>query len=87
VDGSQLIPVHAKVLGDAAFYTWFDAASRFSPGRLDWAVVGNAEGEVVNAFVLDGQRLSDEALAAIGIDRWDTGASDHLPVVVDVRGR
>jgi exonuclease III len=86
-DGSELVPLNTIVLGDAAYYTWFDPASDFSPSRLDWVVAGNASAEVVNAFTLDARRLSDATLAAIGLDRADTAGSDHLPVVVDIRPR
>lgn len=84
-DGMDLQPVTTLVHGDAAVYTWFDAQSSFSPGRLDWILAGESGARVVNAFVLDGRRLTDSALARMGLTRTDTAASDHLPVVVDIR--
>jgi endonuclease/exonuclease/phosphatase family metal-dependent hydrolase len=87
VGGAQLVPAEAMVLGDAAVYTWSNPASEFAPGRLDWAVASSTEAHVVNAFVLDGRRLSDRALAAMGLDRGDTAASDHLPLVIDIKPR
>lgn len=82
-DGGDLTIVRPLVLGDGAGYTWFDPGSEFPPGRLDYALVGG--GEVVRAFILDTARLSERALASIGLDRPDTGASDHRPLVVDLR--
>ena len=57
----------------------------FSPGRLDWILYSDATLEVVNAFVLNTDKLSARALADAGLESEDTQASDHLPVVVDVR--
>lgn len=85
IDGSDLVELDLRVLGDAAYYTWHEPDSRFSAGRLDAGLVGGARAEVVNAFGLDARRLSDGALGRAGIERDDTLASDHLPLVVDLR--
>jgi exonuclease III len=87
LDNSELDVARALVLGDAAMYTWRDAATGFPPGRLDVIVYSDSSAEVVNAFVLDTGRLADRALARMGLDRTDSRASDHLPVVVDLRPR
>jgi endonuclease/exonuclease/phosphatase family metal-dependent hydrolase len=86
-DGSDLSPATPVVLGDSATYTWSDPKSEFPPGRLDYALFGDASADVVQAFVLDTSRLSTRSLARVGLDRTDTAASDHLPVVVDLRPR
>lgn len=86
-DGSDLTPADARVLGDASYSTWRDDASPFTPGRLDWALVGDDGASVVRAFVLDTGALADSALARAGLDRGDTEASDHKPLVVDLRPR
>jgi endonuclease/exonuclease/phosphatase (EEP) superfamily protein YafD len=31
--------------------------------------------------------LTDEALARLGVERADSDASDHMPVVVDFKGK
>ncbi|GJM19986.1 MAG: endonuclease [Phycisphaeraceae bacterium] len=85
VDGSDAALAEARVLGDGSAYTWTDAKSSFTPGRLDWVVVGDARAAIERAFVVDAARLGDAALEAAGIERGDTNVSDHLPVVVDVR--
>lgn len=84
-DGTDLTPVSAPLLGDATHITWSDPASPFPPGRLDWLLVGDARASIVNSFVLDTARLTDAALARMGLDRGDSSASDHRPVVVDLR--
>jgi endonuclease/exonuclease/phosphatase family metal-dependent hydrolase len=87
LDGSELAPADAFVLGDAAMYTWRDPAQPFPPGRLDYLLYSDSAAEVVNAFILDTARLSERALARLGLDSTDTAASDHLPLVVDLRPR
>jgi len=85
VDGSDLSTVEARVLGDRAYYTWSDPDSAFSPGRLDWILYADAGAAVTNAFVLDLGRLTRRSVEAAGLDPTDTAASDHLPLVVDLR--
>ena len=82
-DGGALEIADAPVLGDAAAYTWTQAWSRFSPGRLDWLLHGR-DVRTVRAFVLDAHRLDDATLAAAGVERGDTSVSDHLPLVLDL---
>ena len=86
-DGSELAVAQSGVLGDNAIYTWSDHKTEFPDGRLDYAVYSDASADLVDAFVLDGRRLGDKTLARLGLDRTDTGASDHLPLVVDLRPR
>ncbi|MBK7406158.1 MAG: endonuclease/exonuclease/phosphatase family protein [Phycisphaerales bacterium] len=84
-DGSDLEIMDARDLGDAAYMTWQDDPNAFSPGRLDYALVGEGGAKVVRAFVLNARILSDRALDAAGLDRADAEASDHMPIVVDLR--
>ncbi|TVQ62881.1 MAG: endonuclease/exonuclease/phosphatase family protein [Phycisphaerales bacterium] len=86
-DGSDLAVASAPVLGDASFYTWAEASSWFAPGRLDWAVYNESGAELVHAFVLDTRRLSARTLARHGLEEADSSASDHVPVVIDLRAR
>lgn len=86
-DGSELSIAPTRVLGDGTIITWTDDKSEFPPGRLDYIVYSDAAAELTTAFVLDTRHLSDRALATMGLNRDDTAASDHLPVVVDVRAR
>ncbi|QYK48250.1 MAG: endonuclease/exonuclease/phosphatase family protein [Phycisphaeraceae bacterium] len=87
VDGSGLAAAPVRVLGDRSTYTWVDWNTQFTPGRLDWVLYSDAGSEVLNAFAIDTRRLSDAALARMGLDRMDSAGSDHLPIVVDVRIR
>ncbi|MEM7577135.1 MAG: alkaline phosphatase D family protein [Planctomycetota bacterium] len=53
--------------------------------RLDYLAYSDATAEVVNGFVLDTQSMHPAALAAAGLEPDDAHASDHFPVVVDLR--
>lgn len=82
-DGSDLSTAAPLVLGDASKHTWFQARSSFSPGRLDYILYSDSNARVSAAFTLDTRLLSDDALSLMGLHRDDSGASDHLPMVVD----
>lgn len=86
-DGSDLEIADARVLGDQAYHTWREDGNAFTPGRLDYMLVGEGGARVVRSFVLDARVLSDAALGAAGLDRSDADASDHLPMVVDLQPR
>ncbi|MAT80153.1 MAG: hypothetical protein CMJ29_10825 [Phycisphaerae bacterium] len=71
-------PVH---LDGRDTYTWYNEGSAFTPGILDYILIG---GDLVqtDAFVLD---TTDLGRSTKDVDRNATGeASDHLPVVVDI---
>jgi len=83
-DGTGLVPANPGVLGDSTFVTWTDARSNFSPGRLDWVLVGDSALAIQRSFVLDTARLGPAALRAAGLDERTSRASDHMPVVTDL---
>lgn len=86
-DGTDLSVADPVVSGDRAMYTWVDWSTAFTPGRLDYLLYSDSSAEVVRSFVLDTSRLSDAALNAAGLSRSDSLATDHRPVVVDVRAK
>ncbi|MEE2907786.1 MAG: endonuclease/exonuclease/phosphatase family protein [Planctomycetota bacterium] len=79
----DLVVATPRHLDGRDIYTWYDADSSYTPGQLDFVLTG---GPLVqsNAFVLD---TAD--LAAVNTHQLPSKAteqaSDHLPVVVDVR--
>ncbi|MGB0715817.1 MAG: endonuclease/exonuclease/phosphatase family protein [Phycisphaerae bacterium] len=91
-DGSQmtdLLPVHN---GEGTVnWTWRDDTQDFKPGDLDHIIYSDSVIEVLHSFVLNTMTMSDEELAASGLERGDimldmpTGEYDHLPMVVDFR--
>lgn len=65
-------------------FTWYNEASSFSPGRLDYVTYTASVLAKRNAFALFSPGLNAEELATHGLHREDSlMASDHLPVVVD----
>lgn len=74
-------------LGDDAMYTWQDASTPFTPGRLDYVTFSSSSAIATQSFVFDTRRLSEESLARMGMTRDDSACSDHLPIVVDLQWR
>lgn len=85
VDGTDLVPAEPFALGTGVKYTWRDDKTAFLPGRLDYLLYSDATAEVVQCFVMDTANLSFESLARSGLDATDSRASDHMPVVVDLK--
>lgn len=83
-DGGDLAIAMPITLGDRTMTTWSESSEPFPPGRLDYVLYSPSSASVANAFVLDTRRLSEAALARLGLDRNDSGGSDHMPVVVDL---
>jgi endonuclease/exonuclease/phosphatase family metal-dependent hydrolase len=84
VDGTDLLPAPTEVWGDAAYYTWRQEPTGFTPGRLDWVVYSDSTVRAASAFVFDTSRLGDHTLGSLNVKIDDCEISDHLPVVVDL---
>ena len=89
-DGTALadaLPSHNGLGAD--FYTWRDDGSPLPPGSLDRILFSDSVLAVQNAFVLNPTLLTEDALAAAGLEADDVllapaeGYYDHLPLVVD----
>lgn len=78
-----LVPLHNA--GPAA-YTWRNDDSDFMPGRLDFTLFTGSVLTPGRSFLLNTLDMSAESLAAAGLLSTDTSlASDHLPLVLDLR--
>lgn len=86
-DKSDLQIATPRLWGDVTLTTWRDPKTGFTPGRLDYVLYSASRLDVVRSFTFDANLLTDEALARTGMDRADSDASDHLPVVVDFKMR
>ncbi|MBL4809502.1 MAG: endonuclease/exonuclease/phosphatase family protein [Phycisphaerales bacterium] len=84
IDHQDLTPVPTKVLGTQSMLTWTNAKSPYTPGRLDWILVDDHAWTPINSWSLDTARLSNQALKDAGLEREDSRATDHLPIVVDL---
>ncbi len=62
-------------------YTWISPRSDFGPGLLDLVTMSAPEAERSSAAVLDTQTLSPAILQSLGLQKSDSGASDHLMLV------
>lgn len=85
--GEDLAVATPLVLGDSVASTWSDPGNDFGPGQLDFIVFSRSTHAPARTFVLDTARLADGPLAAAGLERTDSSASDHRPVVLDLRPR
>jgi endonuclease/exonuclease/phosphatase family metal-dependent hydrolase len=73
-------------IGGRSNTSWSDVRQPFLPGRLDFVLVTDASLTVQRSFVLNTRLLNPRWLRRHGLLAGDTAeASDHLPVVVDLR--
>lgn len=82
-DGSDLTSAEAYLPSGDAMYTWNDAQSPFSPGRLDYLLHPDSK-TTATSFVFDVSQLAPTARSLAGLEEADGHASDHLPLVVDL---
>jgi endonuclease/exonuclease/phosphatase family protein len=85
-DGTALADLKPPLVADPANFTWYDTASPFHPGRLDYLVFSDSVLEPGSRFVLFTPTMHPDSLSALGLEADDaTIASDHMPVVGDLR--
>jgi alkaline phosphatase D len=82
-DRSGLRVAQPLQLGDPSLVYTFGRSPAKS--RLDYLAWSETSADLVQAFVLDTTILDDGVLGAAGLERGDVHASDHLPVVLDLR--
>ena len=90
--GGDLEIAHPLQLDGDSLATWADpsgnAASAFTPGRLDWLLYSGSSLESLQAFILDTSDLSMQALDEYQLEAEDAPLlSDHFPVILDARKR
>ncbi|MEM9108883.1 MAG: endonuclease/exonuclease/phosphatase family protein [Planctomycetota bacterium] len=83
-DRSDLLTPTAGVLGIGDVYTYGTPERGYWRSRLDYFSVPDDAFEVVESFVIDTSRMTDEALEASRLRRDDIEGSDHMPVLVDL---
>lgn len=85
VDGSGLhVPLPLR-LDDASATTWENPDEPFTPGRLDFVLVGDAALAVTGGFVFSSADLSPAWRERHGVAAEASRVTDHLPVVTDLR--
>lgn len=85
-DGSPMRDLRPRQIAQPMTFTWRSPTSSYWPGRLDFFIYTDSVLSISKSFVLDTEQLDDETRARLDLKRRDTTlASDHLPIVVDVR--
>lgn len=85
VDGSALRVAEPLRLDGASVATWEHPDEPFTPGRLDFVLVGDAALEVTGGFVFRAGDLSDAWRGRHGVTAEMSAVTDHLPLVTDLR--
>lgn len=85
VDGSDLHVPLPLWLDGASATTWENPEEPFTPGRLDYVLVGDAALAVTGGFVFRAGDLSPRWLERHGLTAEASRVTDHLPVVTDLR--
>lgn len=86
VDGSDLVAASAYQLDGTTNATWADPDQPFVPGRLDYLLYSDSSLLAANAWVYDSMDLPESIAQPLKISPRDTAsASDHLPIVVDLK--
>jgi endonuclease/exonuclease/phosphatase family metal-dependent hydrolase len=84
-DGSDLLDLIARHNAKRLATTWSSDSSPFWPGRLDFLVLSDSAVEIGNRLILNTGTTPPDTLAAHGLQSGDSGASDHLPLCIDLR--
>jgi endonuclease/exonuclease/phosphatase family metal-dependent hydrolase len=83
-DGSNLEDAKPYLTNSPFVFTWYNEASDFGPGRLDFIFYSGSVIELKNSYTLFTNHLPSDSLTTYGlIDIDASSASDHLPVVAD----
>ena len=86
-NGEPLVDAAPPTTGVPAAYTWPGNGQDFPPGRLDFVAYTGSVLEPGNMFSLHTPAMPFTELQRYGLGATATlAASDHLPLVVDVRG-
>ena len=87
-DGSAFADLDPNTSALPLTFTWYSAGSSFSPGKLDYLIYSDSVIDSLHALALFTPTLPTDTLARYGLLADDvTRASDHLPVIGDMRFR
>ena len=85
-DHSPLAVPQTYQLDGLSNATWADRNQPFIPGRLDYLLYSDSTMECLAGFAFDSRDLDQQWSAKHQVQAEDTSnASDHLPVVIDLR--
>ena len=85
-DGSDLRDLSPRHPDEPFYFTWYNAYSSYSPGRLDFAFITDFVVELSDGFILFTPWINPDTLAAYNLEPDDaTSVSDHVPLVFDFK--
>ncbi len=85
-DGGPFSDIVARATGTRNSCTWFSKDSDYSPSRIDYLLYTHGRMRAKNSFVLNVEQMSAADRSELNLLATDAdNASDHLPLVVDVR--
>ncbi len=85
-DGSGLLVAQPRRLDGLSMATWEQRGDRFTPGRLDYVLVGDAALSILRSFPFHSGDLSRRWRVHHGLDaETSPRATDHLPIITDLR--
>lgn len=85
-DGSNFMDIKFNIPHRPFTYTWYNASSSFSPGRLDYMLYSSSVLDYLNGFSLFTPTLTENELREHELQDYDALlASDHLPVFADFK--
>ena len=85
VDGSALLDTRPLHTEERVSYTWRNDFSSFWPGRLDVSIISDAVLEPGRQLVVETRSMRPKRLSEYRLLAGDSSASDHLPLITDVR--
>jgi endonuclease/exonuclease/phosphatase family metal-dependent hydrolase len=85
-NGRPLLNLPMRHLRSLFGYTWFDSTSAYASGKLDYVLLTPELLAIDKNFIFDAGALTVDELNRYGLQSDDSKrASDHLPLVVDMR--
>jgi len=85
-DDTPISDVFPRHVAGRDRFTWWDASSSFMPGRLDFILYTDSVLRIVKSYVLWTPEMPEAMLDAARLRRGDApAASDHVPLVVDLK--
>jgi endonuclease/exonuclease/phosphatase family metal-dependent hydrolase len=82
-DGTDLTDAAPRHTHVPLSYTWRDPQSSYSPGRLDYILYTDSRVKRLLSFVFNTQSLPFYLQAQYKLEKDDSQASDHLPLIFD----
>jgi hypothetical protein len=85
-DGTPIVDEIAYHTARPCATTWRNESSSFCAGRLDYLIYSDSLLEVSHSYIIHTNEMTPDELTLYGLNLSDTtNASDHLPIIADLR--